>query len=252
VFGVIEKKKRHEKCIKFRRLVTLEIHFIRQNKSLKFVILVLIIWGLNMLYFKNLKQEKTILVAEKLNTYKEISEIESSLNALVSIEAIKSIIKQYNRKMPDEEAEFISNHIFHQSNKNGFDPLFVASIIITESMFQPDVVSHKGAVGLMQIKPSTARYIADLMNYDFAGSGLNLNDSQINIHLGLNYLKHLVNKFDGDLNQGLVAYNIGEYNLYKILKNGNQYPTSYINRIQKHYTKVKKDYNFILNQLSNG
>lgn len=80
------------------------------------------------------------------------------------------------------------------------DPNLVRSIIYRESRFNPNVKSNKGAVGLMQVLPSTA---------SFVGASGNLYDPETNIKAGTRYLSYLSNLFNGNLVKIIAAYNAG-------------------------------------------
>jgi len=86
------------------------------------------------------------------------------------------------------------------SNTHGVDPGLVRAVIKTESNFNRWAVSNKGALGLMQLIPSTGkRYgVRDFF------------DPQQNVEGGVRYLKFLLQKFKGDLDLSLAAYNAGE------------------------------------------
>lgn len=91
------------------------------------------------------------------------------------------------------------------------DPALLAAVIYQESKFRPTVVSGAGAVGLMQLLPSTARGIATRTG----GSGFrdsDLTDPEINIRYGAWYLRHLLDKY-GDERTALAAYNAGQANV---------------------------------------
>ena len=84
-------------------------------------------------------------------------------------------------------------------------------MIYQESRFRPGAVSGSGAVGLMQLLPSTARGIA----LRTGGSGFrdaDLYDPEINIRYGSWYLRHLLDKY-GDERTALAAYNAGQANV---------------------------------------
>jgi soluble lytic murein transglycosylase len=91
------------------------------------------------------------------------------------------------------------------SEKNDLEPAFVAAVIYTESRFRPDVKSHQGAYGLMQLLPQSARYIE--RNSGIEG---NFRDPQVNIRLGTWFLGYLDDRYDGDERLMLAAYNSGE------------------------------------------
>jgi soluble lytic murein transglycosylase len=85
------------------------------------------------------------------------------------------------------------------------EPALVAAVIRTESGFDPQVESHKGAYGLMQIQPETARFISERsgITSDYRGP-------QTNIRMGAWYLRYLQNRYNGDERLALAAYNSGE------------------------------------------
>lgn len=87
--------------------------------------------------------------------------------------------------------------ILNESNKIGIDPALVKAIIHIESKFNSKAVSSKGAIGLMQLMPSTAHMY-----------GVNGRIPKENIRGGLLYLKDLLDKYD--LRNALIAYNGGE------------------------------------------
>ena len=85
------------------------------------------------------------------------------------------------------------------ADRHGVAPALVKAVMAVESNFDPAAVSVKGAVGLMQLMPSTARDldVADVL------------DPDQNIVGGARYLRHLHERFDGDLAKVLAAYNAG-------------------------------------------
>lgn len=97
--------------------------------------------------------------------------------------------------------------IIKYSSEFNLNPSLVASVINSESGFRKDVVSSKGAVGLMQLKPETAVYMADSLGEKLDTS--TLTDSDTNIRLGCCYLEYLINKFENET-VVLASYNAGE------------------------------------------
>ena len=88
------------------------------------------------------------------------------------------------------------------SSRHGVDSLLLAAVIEVESSFDPRAVSHRGAVGLMQVLPATAGLSAD-----------DLADPTSNIDRGARYLHRLLERFGGDLELALAAYNAGPTNV---------------------------------------
>lgn len=98
------------------------------------------------------------------------------------------------------------------------DPTLLAAVIYQESRFRPSVVSASGAVGLMQLLPSTARGIA----LRTGGGGYrdgDLYDPELNVRYGSWYLRHLLDKY-GDERTALAAYNAGQANVDGWLADG--------------------------------
>ncbi|MFQ5737216.1 MAG: transglycosylase SLT domain-containing protein [Thermodesulfobacteriota bacterium] len=88
------------------------------------------------------------------------------------------------------------------------DPYLVAAVMREESSFNPNAVSTTGALGLMQIMPSTGRYIAGKLGRTLDDER-ELLDPDVNIRLGSWYLAHLARRFDGDLVLTIASYNAG-------------------------------------------
>lgn len=100
--------------------------------------------------------------------------------------------------------------------KYNIDPLFLAALIKTESNFNPNARSPKGARGLMQIMPETGIWIAEQMEErDFHPD--KLYDIETNIQMGAWYVSNLMQEFDNDPLLMLAAYNGGRGNVNKWL-----------------------------------
>ncbi len=93
--------------------------------------------------------------------------------------------------------------------ENGFDPLFLFSVIRQESLFEADIVSSQGASGLMQIIPAVGREISTEMNWPENYIDQDLTRPYVNIKMGAHYLSKWTNYFGGDLTAALAAYNGG-------------------------------------------
>ncbi|MDR2075075.1 MAG: lytic transglycosylase domain-containing protein [Holosporales bacterium] len=94
----------------------------------------------------------------------------------------------------------------------------VHSVIKRESMFNPTARSYAGAIGLMQIMPSTASFIMKSMNFYVGEKKTPLYDVQKNLTIGAYLLNYLLEKYNNNLVYALYAYNAGEGNLKKFLK----------------------------------
>lgn len=92
------------------------------------------------------------------------------------------------------------------------DPALLAAVIYRESKFDPSAESSSGAIGLMQLLPSTAQGIATNTGGD-AFVVDDLYDPEINIRYGSFYLKRLLRKYEHDERLALAAYNAGQRNV---------------------------------------
>lgn len=94
-----------------------------------------------------------------------------------------------------------------EAAKNDFDPMFAAGLIRQESTFQSDAVSHKNAIGLMQLLPKTGKLLARQIKVRYVKN--KLFDPDYNIELGMVYIANLVQQF-GSPEAAAAAYNAGE------------------------------------------
>lgn len=145
--------------------------------------------------FVKIVKDEAVNFEEVLNT--EISETsETGSSALDAIGSVKEKIN-YN-------GDF--NELIEQAaRKYNISTALIKSVIKAESNFNPNVVSSAGAMGLMQLMPGTA-------------SGLGVKDAfdpAQNIDGGVKYLRSMLDKFGGNIELALAAYNAGPGNVAK-------------------------------------
>ncbi|WP_413293429.1 lytic transglycosylase domain-containing protein [Bdellovibrio sp. HCB185ZH] len=127
----------------------------------------------------------------------------------------------------------ISSAIISESDKFNLDPVFVMAIIKTESTFNPLTVGSFGEIGLMQIKPDTAQWIANKYGIPWKGKKT-LTNPVTNIRIGAAYMDYLRKQFPGKANKYVSAYNMGPKNVRRLLAQ-NVMPEEYNGRVMKNY-----------------
>jgi soluble lytic murein transglycosylase len=149
-------------------------------------------------------------------------------------------------------SEAIVTTLMTESQRYGFDPLFVVALIEAESGFNPGMRGSKGEVGLMQVKPSTATWIGSrkkLEGYLTFSDGLNtqnldaeqlLEDPHTNLRYGIAYLAYLREKFAADSRLYVAAYNMGIRNVLRV-REKQLWPKTYSDRVMKKYVDLYED-----------
>jgi soluble lytic murein transglycosylase-like protein len=125
---------------------------------------------------------------------------------------------------------FIDSLIVDSSRRYRIDPLLIYAQMHQESSFKLRALSHKGASGLMQLMPATARRLGVT----------NIYDPKQNIEGGVKYMRMLLDMFGGDVRLALAGYNAGEG---AVMKYGNQIPPynetrEYVRRITARYGSI--------------
>lgn len=138
----------------------------------------------------------------------------SGLNMIDRVQLLTSqqgqiIDKYYAPQQPSllkpvsQEPNQITQMIDHVAAKVSLAPELIHSVVAAESAYNPTAVSHAGAQGLMQLMPETAQELGVKDSFD----------PFQNLLGGSKYLKQLLDKYDGDLDHALAAYNWGQGNV---------------------------------------
>ncbi|MEK9156459.1 MAG: lytic transglycosylase domain-containing protein [Patescibacteria group bacterium] len=129
-------------------------------------------------------------------------------------------------------------HIIKYSRECNVDPALVVAVIFQESRFNPRAVSPKGAAGLMQFMPGTAKTMARELGY----SSYDIYDAETSVHFGACHIRDLLIKYNGNLDAALAGYNAGTGNADRwirlgILDNIPFYETNnYVKRVKNYQT----------------
>ena len=173
-------------------------------------------------------------IADKIRNAKRISLFEPT--AFKRIAKIHQILSAFHSGLSVEDEERLSELIYRESLRYGYDPELIVSVILTESSFYTWAHSRKGAIGLMQLNPVTGQELAEL-NQTPLRSTKALYDPHLNVKLGIQYLALLHQRF-GDLGLALAAYNHGPTRVAGLMDRGERLPPGYTQKILRRYKQL--------------
>jgi len=154
-------------------------------------------------------------------------------------DAILALVREHRRTASDLWQRAVTDAIHDEAVEADVDPLLVASIVARESSFRTDVVSHRGAVGLMQLRPFVAEDVSNKSGVEWAGTET-LHSPELNVRLGILYYKELVRRFDGDTATALTAYNFGPTRVSRQLRSGTYEGSRYADEILGLYHRLSQ------------
>jgi LysM repeat protein len=117
-----------------------------------------------------------------------------------------------NRSLPGALAAAVASRqvvgdlLLAEARAAGVDPAFVLAVAWQESGWRQAAVSSAGAIGVMQLMPGTAEWVAGTI----LGESVNIHDTRWNIHAGVRLLRHYLDRYHGDRSRALSAYYQGE------------------------------------------
>lgn len=145
---------------------------------------------------------------------------------------LHKVTRRFPKAFKDRAVKF-TQVLVEETQKNNLDPLFVLAIIQTESNYNPKAIGPFGEIGLMQLKPDTAAWIAGKSDIPYKGHKT-LEDPITNLRLGVAYMTYLRDTFDGLASSYLSAYNMGPNRTRRMVANKKQ-PRVYALKVMGHY-----------------
>lgn len=190
---------------------------------------------------------RSLLDSQRLNHARELlgryydhsvvraGETIASIRKFVSESVAKGLPSAYQGK----KATLVSKTILEESKRHGFDPVFIMAVIENESSFNPKARGPVGEIGLMQLRPDTARWIAQKNKIQWKGKK-SLEDPVINIRIGAAYLSYLREKLDSHGRLYLSAYNMGVGGVKSALDR-DIWPKDYVARVMQRYIRFYQE-----------
>jgi soluble lytic murein transglycosylase len=129
----------------------------------------------------------------------------------------------------------LTDEILRATSEYQIDPLLVLAIVKIESSFRPTVKSNKGARGFMQLRSIAAREVAKDLNLNADHLIRSLDEPSINIRTGVHYLSSLIERFDGNIWNALMAYNQGPTAVKRSYGSRSVPPVNYQKKVIQEY-----------------
>ena len=149
----------------------------------------------------------TVLPVLMVTGMQTIENVQQATKQDKMIDNIVGYLEEHSVDMPDDVLREIANFVYAESKEHDLDYRLVLAVMKVESNFKLDAVSSKGARGLLQIKPSLGRGIAETLGVTWGGDRT-LHEPEKNIKLGVYHLSQLIEDFQ-TLPWALYAYNSG-------------------------------------------
>lgn len=128
----------------------------------------------------------------------------------------------------------VATLIMDLAQQYDLDPNLVLAVIKTESRFNNRAVSVADARGLMQIMPAVGDEFSRRLNLNYRNAE-SLFDPILNVKIGTYYLAQLINRFDGDMELALLAYNRGPTDVRTTLQKGSFFHSNYAKKVLENY-----------------
>ena len=144
-------------------------------------------------------------------------------------------LKNENIRIEDDTAKVISQSVYEESIQHGLDYRLVLALMKIESNFKHDAVSSMGARGLLQVKPSVAKYIAQDAGIRWDGHRT-LDKPDSNIKIGVHFFSQLIKDFE-NINTALRAYNMGPTKVKELSQDNMQSARGFPGLVMNEYRK---------------
>jgi soluble lytic murein transglycosylase-like protein len=154
------------------------------------------------------------------------------------VAAARARLAPLTRQMEEAERDALARALVEASHEHGLPPALVLAVIEVESRFDPFAVSHKGALGLMQVLPSTGAPIARRLGIPWRGPQT-LFDPHANLRIGVAYLRELIDRY-ANVRAALAAYNWGPGEIDARLRQGGVLPARYAERVLHAYSSRRR------------
>jgi soluble lytic murein transglycosylase-like protein len=165
---------------------------------------------------ESLQTQVSLLAAEVRDLR---SDVELRLVEVERLELIQGYSSDF--RIPADRAR----QIYDIALAEGVNPDLAFNLVRVESGFRRTAVSSAGAIGYTQIRPSTARWLDPMV------TAKDLFTTEVNLHLGFQYFRYLLDEYNGDTRLALLAYNRGPSRVGDLLTSGIDPANGYARRV---------------------
>lgn len=174
---------------------------------------------------------------EQPTLQRELAQLNNALRGDLSQQDIERVFRAYIRGPQKEMSAALAQHVLKLSREHRISPSVILAVIRAESSFKVRARSHVGALGLMQVKPSTAKYIAEKKGgLDMYRTAKDLYNPFVNISVGVAYLAYLRDKFGNSLHY-VAAYNLGPTTVKRMVAKN----TFALGKVEKYVTEIHQE-----------
>ncbi len=157
--------------------------------------------------------------------------VASPVEPLKAVASVQNLSEESNPSTASLQDLRYLDEVKVAAKNSGVESALLHAVIMTESNYNPKAISPKGATGLMQLMPFTARRFGVY----------NINDPRQNIQGGARYLAYLLGIFNNDFKLAIAAYNAGEN---AVIRHGNQVPpyretVNYVSKVMGIYKRLR-------------
>jgi len=159
-----------------------------------------------------------------------IAAVEQENQNLQTEVRVRQALGRHGQRLSSAETERVVASILEAHDRYGISTDVLLAVIETESGFNTRAMSHRGALGLMQLMPATGHEMARDLDIEWKGKEM-LYDPAINIRLGSEYLHRMFQRF-GHADNALAAYNAGPARV-EVLNDAGILPRDYPGKVRE-------------------
>ncbi len=152
------------------------------------------------------------------------------------VDRVARYIGSENDDIDPERLQSIARAVLEDSEYYDIDYRLVLAMMKVESNFRQTVVSTRGARGILQVKPSLARHIAEDAGVEWKGAKT-LDDPHKNVRIGVHFFANLLDDFE-NLHLALQAYNMGPTRLKQILSQKSRPGSTFTRNVLSEYRTI--------------